>query len=78
VDVLQGKSVWWRFEPGQLYTLTTQPNADLLLRSEPSKPVYRELLKKLAAELPARANQPATADDPPLTPTTRPSRRREE
>ena len=45
VDVLQGKSLWWRFEPGFLYTVTLQADADLNLRYEPLKGIYKEMLK---------------------------------
>lgn len=45
VDVLQGKSLWWRFEPGNLYTITLQADADLNLRWEPIKGIYKEMLK---------------------------------
>ena len=45
VDVLQGKSLWWRFEPGYLYTVTLQADADLNLRYEPLKGIYKEMLK---------------------------------
>ena len=45
VDVLQGKSIWWRFEPGILYTISLQADADLTLRYQPLKGIYKEMLK---------------------------------
>jgi hypothetical protein len=76
VDVIQGKSVWWKFEPGQLYTLTTQPNADLVLRYEPMRPVYREMLKQWTSKLKAgvAAVNPLAPGGPPVTPSTESSR----
>lgn len=52
VEVLQGKSVWWRFEPGYRYVLTLQNDADLNLRYEPLKGIYRALIKSEQAQQP--------------------------
>ena len=41
-----GQGVWGMFEPGKLYTITTEANGGLSLRSEPLKGIYREALKQ--------------------------------
>lgn len=46
VDVVQGESVWWPFDTGFLYTITLQADGGLVLRSEPLKGIYREMLKR--------------------------------
>lgn len=42
----QGKSVFWQFRPGILYTLSLQADADLNLHQEPLKPIYQEMLRQ--------------------------------
>ncbi len=45
VRVAQGESVWTRFEPGKLYTITIDANGGPNIRSEPLKGIYSEALK---------------------------------
>lgn len=54
VDVLQGESVWWKFDTGLLYTVTLQADGGMVLRSEPLKPIYLEMLKREATGTPVQ------------------------